>query len=90
MALEKLRWKITYEPLAFRLLNKTFTMTQLQTIYEVVLGQTFDRRNFHKKMMTLGYIIPTNQQVRNNGRPGTLFTFDENKYREQIENRSAF
>ena len=90
VALEKLRWKITYEPLAFRLLNKTFTMTQVQTIYEVVLGQTFDRRNFHKKMTALGYIVPTDQQVRNNGRPGTLYTFDEEKYREQIENRNAF
>ena len=90
VALEKLRWKITYEPLAFRLLNKTFTMTQVQTIYEVVLGQTFDRRNFHKKMTALGYIVPTDKQVRNNGRPGTLYTFDEEKYREQIENRNAF
>ena len=90
VALEKLRWKITYEPLAFRLLNKTFTMTQVQTIYEVVLGQTFDRRNFHKKMTALGYIVPTDQQIRNNGRPGTLYTFDEEKYREQIENRNAF
>lgn len=54
MALDKLRWKITYEPLAFRLLSNTFTMTQVQTIYEVVLGQSFDRRNFHKKMTALG------------------------------------
>ena len=90
VALEKLRWKITYEPLAFRLLNKTFTMTQVQTIYEVVLGQTFDRRNFHKKMTTLGYIVATDQQARSNGRPSTLYTFDEEKYREQVERRSAF
>ena len=90
VALEKLHWKITYEPLAFRLLNKTFTMTQVQTIYEVVLGQTFDRRNFHKKMTTLGYIVATDQQARSNGRPSTLYTFDEEKYREQVERRSAF
>lgn len=89
VALEKLRWKITYEPLAFRLLNKTFTMSQVQKIYEVVLGQTFDRRNFHKKMTALGYIIPTDQQVRNNGRPGTLYTFDEVKYREHVAKRNA-
>lgn len=90
VALEKLRWKITFEPLAFRLLNSTFTMTQVQTIYEVVLGQTFDRRNFHKKMMSLGYLVPTTQQIRNNGRPGTLYTFDETKYQEQIQSRNAF
>ena len=90
MALDKLKWKITYEPIAFRLLNKTFTMTQVQTIYEVVLGQTFDRRNFHKKMTALGYIIPTEMQSRGSGRPGTLFTFDEDKYKEQIENKKVF
>lgn len=90
VALERLRWKITYEPLAFRLLNNSFTMSQVQTIYEVVLGQSFDRRNFHKKMMALGYITPTDQQTRNNGRPGTLYTFDEEKYREQVMNKSVF
>jgi len=89
VALDRLRWKITYEPLAFHLLNSTFTMTQVQTIYEAVLGQKFDRRNFHKKMIAMGYIVPTDQQIRNNGRPGTLYTFDEAKYREQIENRNA-
>ena len=59
LALDKLRWKMTYEPLAFRLLNKTFTISQLQTIYEVVFDKKFDRRNFHKKLTSLGYIIPT-------------------------------
>lgn len=90
VALEKLRWKITYEPLAFRLLNKNFTITQLQTVYEVVFGKKFDRRNFYKKMTTLGYLIPTDQQLRNNGRPSTLYTFDEKKYREVMEKRSMF
>lgn len=90
VALEKLRWKITYEPLAFRLLNKTFTMSQVQTIYEVVLGQTFDRRNFHKKMLDLGYIIPTDQLLRSGGRPGILYTFDEEIYREQVLSKNVF
>lgn len=90
VALEKLRWKITYEPLAFRLLNNTFTMTQVQTIYEVVLGQTFDRRNFYKKMMALGYIKPTEEQARSTGRPGTLYTLDEKKYLEYVNCRNTF
>lgn len=89
VALDRLRWKITYQPLAFRLLNRTFTMTQLQTIYEVVLGQSFDRRNFHKKMMALGYITPTDQVARQNGRPGTLYSFDEGKYEEWVSSRSG-
>lgn len=90
LALNKLRWKMTYEPLAFRLLNKTFTISQLQTIYEVVFDKRFDRRNFHKKLTSLGYIIPTEEQLKTIGRPSTLYTFDERKYREVAENRNIF
>lgn len=115
VALDKLRWKITYEPLAFRLLNKEFTMTQVQTIYEAVLGKKFDRRNFHKKMTAMGYIVATGsvgrgdnefdfakndliccekfvlaaRAPRGSGRPATLYTFDEAKYREQINNKNV-
>ena len=89
VALEKLRWKITYEPLAFHLLNGKFTMTQVQTIYESVLGQKFDRRNFHKKMTAMGYIIPSEQTMTKNGRPAMLYTFDEEKYREVMNNRNV-
>ena len=81
---------MTYEPLAFRLLNKTFTISQLQTIYEVVFDKRFDRRNFHKKLTSLGYIIPTEEQQKTIGRPSTLYTFDERKYREVAENRNIF
>ena len=90
VALQKLRWKITLEPLAFRLLNETFTMGQLQNIYEVVLGQPLDRRNFHKKMTKTGYIMPTGEKLRLNGRPGELYTFDEEKYREYINSYLFF
>ena len=90
LALDKLRWKMTYEPLAFRLLKKTFTISQLQTIYEVVFDKRFDRRNFHKKLTSLGYIIPTEEQQKTICRPSTLYTFDERKYREVAENRNIF
>lgn len=89
-AVDHLRWKITYEPLAFRLLNRTFTMTQLQTIYESVLGQVFDRRNFHKKMTALGYVIPEKEKVSCGGRPATHYHFDEEKYSEVIKNLRLF
>lgn len=90
VALDKLRWKMTYEPLAFRLLNKTFTITQLQTVYEVVFDKKFDRRNFYKKMTTSGYLIPTDQQLRSNGRPSLLYAFDERKYWKATDKRNMF
>lgn len=95
MALEKLRWKIIYEPLAFHMLNKSFTMTQVQEIYEAVLGkyaqeEKFDRRNFHKKMLDLGYVVRTGEKVRGIGRPGTLYRFDEEIYKEKVRERNVF
>lgn len=89
VALDRLRWKIQYEPLAFRLLNSTFTMTQLQTIYEAVLGQTFDRRNFHKKMLTMEYVVATEETVSGSGRPATLYRFDEVRFKKIMEGRSV-
>ncbi len=95
MALEKLRWKIIYEPLAFHMLNTSFTMTQVQEIYEAVLGkdtqeEKFDRRNFHKKMLDLGYIEPTGEKVRGVGRPGILYRINEEKYRQKVRERNVF
>lgn len=89
IAIERLRNKIKLEPIAFHLLNKTFTMTQVQSIYEAVLEQKYDRRNFHKKMTALGYIIPTGDKQTANGRPGNLYSFDEEKYNEEVSKRSA-
>lgn len=89
VALEKLRWKIAYEPLAFRLLNEEFTMTHVQTIYEAVLGQKFDRRNFHKKMTALGYIIPTGNTTGGSGRPAATYAFDEAKYRAMVASKNV-
>ncbi len=88
--LETLRWKIMYEPLAFHLLNKSFRMTELQNIYEAVLGEELDRRNFHKKMLVMGYVVKTEERAGGVGRPGTLYRFDEEKYKETVKNRNVF
>ena len=57
VALNKLRWKMTYEPLAFRLLNKTFTITQLQKCF-LIRGQRNrkKRKLFKRKVLYLHYI----------------------------------
>lgn len=97
LAMEKLRWQMKYEPLAFRLLNKTFTMDQLRTIYGVVYNVDlknadgeFDRRNFHKKILNLGYIVPTQERMCGVGRPGVLYKFDENIYKEKVADKNVF
>lgn len=48
MALQRLRNKVSYAPIAFRLVPRQFTLGQLQKVYEVLLGEKLDRANFRK------------------------------------------
>lgn len=83
MAQSRLRERIYFEPIAFGLLDKKFTMSELQRVYEVVLDVQFDRRNFQKKMLASNIIVPLDEQRRSeNGpsRPATLYSFKKKDY----------
>ncbi len=54
-----LREKMVFEPLAFDLLEEHFSMTKLQKLYEAILEVKFDRRNFYRKILTLGILERT-------------------------------
>jgi 8-oxo-dGTP diphosphatase len=73
-ALTRLRNKITYTNLAFALLPDRFTLSDLQHTYEVVLGRALDKRNFRKKIRSLG-ILAADGQARGGGRPARLYRF---------------
>ena len=79
-ALERLRNKINYTTVGFQLLPRQFTLTELQSAYEVILGQRLDKRNFRRKMLQLG-ILKGTQDFKANGRqrPARLYTFTEPK-----------
>jgi len=88
LALERLQQRIHFEPIGFHLLNKEFTMPQLQNIYIAILNppeddkKLRDRRNFPKKMLKLGYIKDTGKKVTDKPhRPAKLYTFDEKAYK---------
>lgn len=55
-AMQKLREDIYFEPVGFELLNQSFTMPELQRLYEAILGVRFDRRNFERKMLQTGIL----------------------------------
>ncbi len=55
-AMERLRRDIHFEPIGFDLLDETFTIPDLQRLYEAILGVKFDRRNFQRKMMASGIL----------------------------------
>lgn len=86
-AVEMLRERIHFEPIGFHLLDKEFTMPQLQNIYIAILNPSEedknlrDRRNFPKKMLKLGYIRETGKKLTGNPyRSPKLYTFDEEAY----------
>jgi 8-oxo-dGTP diphosphatase len=55
-AMQQLRKDIYFEPIGFELLDKEFSMSELQRLYESILGVRFDRRNFEKKMLQSGIL----------------------------------
>lgn len=74
-ALQRLQAKLGYTNIVYSLLPREFTVAELQDIYEVILHQTLDRRNFRRKILTLGLLKPLAKTRRGAHRPATLYTF---------------
>ena len=79
-ALERLRGKIRYQPVGFELLPKRFTLTQLQALYEAILGRSIDKRNFRKKLLAFDFLIPLEEFTGGAHWPARLHRFDRRKY----------
>jgi 8-oxo-dGTP diphosphatase len=82
-ALRQLKVKARIEPLGFELLNEKFTLTQLQKLYEAILGHTIDTRNFRRKLLSLDTLIDL-EEVDSSvpHRAPALYSFDSEKYQE--------
>jgi len=81
--LESLRKEIRFEPICFKLLPEKFTIRQIQTLYEVILDQALDNRNFRKKLLKADYIEPLNIKQRGVAhKPAMYYHFNEQKYEE--------
>jgi 8-oxo-dGTP diphosphatase len=86
-ALARLKGKVRYQPIGFELLPSKFTLSQLQHIYEVVLATDLDKRNFRKKVLGFGLLVPLKEtQMTGRHRPAQLFRFDADKY-EKLKKR---
>ena len=76
-ARERLISKLTYTNTVSAFLEKHFTLTQLQSSYEVIFGREFDKRNFRKKFLSLNLIHETNELWRDGAhRPAKLYEFN--------------
>ncbi len=80
-ALKKLREEVQYYPIGFHMLSTKFTLTQLQTLYEVILGKKLDTRNFRKKIQNMRLLVDTNEKQTNVAhRAAKLYSFDVTIY----------
>ncbi len=74
-ALQRLRAKLSYSNVAYGLLPDTFTLSELQGVYEAVLDREMDKRNFRKKVLALDLVTETEGQRRGPHRPAQLYRF---------------
>lgn len=87
-ALDRLRAKLRYQPIGFELLPEHFTLSQLQQLYETVLGvPSLNKRNFRTRIMKMGVLREVGRQTNVAHRPAMLFSFDKEKYQELFLNR---
>jgi 8-oxo-dGTP diphosphatase len=74
-ALERLRYKLEYTTAGFQLLPEKFTLTELQEVYEAILGRKLDKRNFRRKISLLRILKPLPEFRRSSQRPARLHRF---------------
>lgn len=81
MALKKLKINLTISLMPYEILPEKFTLTQLQQIYEAILGETLDKRNFRKKILNLGYLKELDEiQTGVSYRAARLYKIDRKKF----------
>jgi len=81
--LDRLKSKVRTQPIGFELLPQKFTLSELQDLYEAVLGKPLDKRNFRKKILSLGVLLDQEEyQTGVAHRPAKLFQFDRKRYAE--------
>lgn len=82
VALERLRSKVRYEPLGFKLLPTKFTLGQLQRLYESVLGRPLDPRNFRRTFLKMRILEELDEMETGvPHRPSRLHRFNKAEYK---------
>ncbi|MGC3945511.1 MAG: NUDIX domain-containing protein [Chryseolinea sp.] len=85
-ALDTLRLQLYHQPIGYNLLPKKFTLPEIHSLYETLLGKKLDQRNFLRKMMSLGLVKRLDEQ-RSIGahRSPFLYQFEMKAYREALK-----
>jgi 8-oxo-dGTP diphosphatase len=85
-AMQRLKAKLTYEPIGFDLLPKVFLFSELENLYCTILEKEIDRRNFRKKILSFEIVEETDHfSPLKSGRPAKLFKFNKQKYNALLD-----
>jgi len=83
VAWKRLQGKVRYQPIGFELLPRKFTLTQLQRMYETILGRPMDKRNFRKKILKMGILRELDEIQQDVAhRAARLYRFNLKEYRK--------
>jgi 8-oxo-dGTP diphosphatase len=89
-ALTRLRYKLEYSSVGFKLLPDVFTLTELQQAYEIILDEKLDKRNFRRKILSADILEETGKKDRTGeGRPAMLYRYREDATTE-VKTRRLF
>ena len=82
LAKERLQQKVSNHPIGFALLPVKFTLQQLQGLYEAVYETSLDKRNFTRKILSLGILNKLKEKEKESSKKGAFYyTFDQEKYK---------
>ena len=85
VALTRLQGKVRYQPIGFELLPPKFTLSQLQHLYETILDRQLDKRNFRKKILSMGFLVDLEEIEQDVAhRAARLYSFDRKKYEQLV------
>jgi len=80
IAVDRLSSKARYTALPVSLMPQLFTLTELQQIYEIILGQSLEKKSFRRRMIEAGAVEETNQTKIAGKRPAQLYKFALESY----------
>ncbi|MEX0646727.1 MAG: NUDIX domain-containing protein [Balneolaceae bacterium] len=81
----RLRRKASTQSVGFELLPDKFTLPELQQLYEAIYETELDKRNFRRRILSMGVLIKTDEKQKEFSKKGAfLYKFDEKKYMKQL------
>lgn len=90
-AMARLKYRISVQPIGFELLPEKFTMRQVKTLYEAILSEELDKRNFVKKIQSMEILERLDEKDKNSSKKGSyLFRVKKDKYRRKLGKNHEF